>query len=134
MNVDGPSFTHVLYTDDIMLFAKASSREVQILDNCLESYCEWSRQRINRNKSGLICSKMVPRDKKREIKFIVAMKKVQSNVKYLGSPLFHSSSRIKDFKFLQEKLKARLLGWRCKTLSWVGRATMIKSIAMALPV
>uniref|UniRef100_A0A2N9HI48 Reverse transcriptase domain-containing protein n=1 Tax=Fagus sylvatica TaxID=28930 RepID=A0A2N9HI48_FAGSY len=109
MNVDGPSFTHVLYTDDIMLFAKASSREVQILDNCLESYCEWSRQRINRNKSGLICSKMVPRDKKREIKFIVAMKKVQSNVKYLGSPLFHSSSRIKDFKFLQEKLKARLL-------------------------
>ena len=134
MNVGGPSFTHVMYADDIMLFAKASSREVQILDNCLESYCEWSGQRINRNKSGLICSKMVPRDKKREIKFIVAMKKVQSNAKYLGSPLFHSTSRIKDFKFLQEKLEARLLGWRCKTLSWAGRATMIKSVAMAIPV
>ena len=66
MNVDGPSFTHVMYADDIMLFAKASSREVQILDNCLECYYEWSRKCMNRNKSGLICSKMVPRDKKKK--------------------------------------------------------------------
>ena len=74
------------------------------------------------------------RDKKRDIKLLLDMKMVQSNVNYLGSLLFHSSSRIKDFKFLQEKLEARLLGWRCKTLSWAGRATLIKSVAMALPV
>jgi hypothetical protein len=76
----------------------------------------------------------VARDKKRDIKLLLDMKMVQSNVNYLGSLLFHSSSRIKDFKFLQEKLEARLLGWRCKTLSWASRATLIKSVAMALPV
>ena len=48
-------------------------------------------------------------------------------------PLFQSSSRIKDFKFLQDKLEAQLLGWRSKALSWAGRATMIRSVAMALP-
>ncbi len=119
MNVNGMAFTQVTYADDIMFFAKANSREVQILDNCLENYYEWSGQRINRNKSGLICSKMVSRDqvKKKEIKLLLAMEKVQANVKYLGSSLFHSSSRIKDFKFLQDILEARLLGWRCKTLS-----------------
>jgi ribonuclease HI len=130
----GSAFTHVMYADDIMLFAKANSREVRILDKCMVTYCEWSGQSINRNKSGLICSKLVPREKKRELKLILAMKKVQENANYLGAPLFHSSSRIKDFRFLQEKLEARLLGWRCKTLSWAGRATLIKSVAMALPV
>jgi hypothetical protein len=134
MNVNGLAFTRVMYADDIMLFAKANSKEVRILDKCMVTYCEWSGQSINRNKSGLICSKLVPREKKRELKFILAMKKVQENANYLGDPLFHSSCRIKDFRFLQEKLEARLLGWRCKTLSWVGRATLIKSVAMALPI
>ena len=64
---------------------------------------------------------------------MLAMKKIQPNAKYLGSPLFNSSSRIKDFKFLQDKLESRLLGWRSKALSWVGRATLIKSVALALP-
>ena len=117
MNVNGLAFTHVMYADNIMLFAKANSKEVRILDKCMVTYCEWSGQSINRNKSGLICSKLVPREKKRELKFILAMKKVQENANYLGNPLFHSSSRIKDFRFFQEKLRARLLGWRCKTLS-----------------
>jgi hypothetical protein len=114
MNANGPTFTHVMYADNIMLFAKANSSEVQILYKCMVTYCEWSGQSINRNKSGLICSKLVQRDKKREIKLILAMKKVQ------------------DFRFLQEKLEARLMGWRSKTLSWVGRATLIKSVAMVL--
>uniref|UniRef100_A0A2N9EZP9 Reverse transcriptase domain-containing protein n=1 Tax=Fagus sylvatica TaxID=28930 RepID=A0A2N9EZP9_FAGSY len=76
MNVAGPAFTHVMYADDIMVFSKANSREVQIIDECLETYCEWSGQ---------------------------------------------------------YKLKAQLLGWRSKALSWAGRATMIRSVAMALP-
>ena len=42
MNPSGPAFTHVMYADDLMLFAKASTREVKILDVCLEKYCLWS--------------------------------------------------------------------------------------------
>ena len=133
MNVAGPAFTHVMYADDIMLFAKANSSEVKILDDCLETYCEWSGQRINRNKSGIIFYKLVQRDKRREVKELLAMNKIQPNATYLGAPLFQSTSRIKDFKFLQEKLESRLLGWRSKALSWAGRATMIRSVALALP-
>lgn len=133
MNVAGPAFTHVMYADDIMVFAKANCREVKILDECLEKYCIWSGQLINRTKSGLIFSKLVCCARRRELKSMLAMKKIQPNVKYLGSPLFSSSSRIKDFKFLQDKLESRLLGWRSKALSWAGRATLIKSVALALP-
>ncbi len=133
MNVASPAFTHVMYADNIMVFAKANCREVKILDECLDKYCSWSGQLINRAKSGLIFSKLVCCAKKRELKSMLAMKKIQPNAKYLGSPLFNSSSQIKDFKFLQDKLESRLLGWRSKALSWVGRATLIKAVALALP-
>jgi hypothetical protein len=42
MNPFGLAFTHVMYADDLMLFAKATSREVLVLDDCLELYCQWS--------------------------------------------------------------------------------------------
>ena len=133
MNVVGPAFTHVMYADDIMVFAKANCREVKILDECLNKYCTWFGQLINRSKSGLIFSKLVCCARRRELKTLLAMKKIQPNVKYLGSPLFSSLSRIKDFKFLQDKLESRLLGWRSKALSWAGRATFIKLVTLALP-
>ena len=133
MNVNGPAFTHVMYADDIMLFAKANCREISQLDWCLEKYCLWFGQLINREKSGIIFSKLVPRERRRDIKQLLHMKKVQPNAIYLGNPLFSSRSRSKDFRFLHDKLESRLVGWRSKVLSWAGRATMIKAVASALP-
>uniref|UniRef100_A0A2N9FG91 Reverse transcriptase domain-containing protein n=1 Tax=Fagus sylvatica TaxID=28930 RepID=A0A2N9FG91_FAGSY len=77
MNVGGPAFTHVMYADDIILFARVNGKEVKILDECIE--------------------------------------------------------KCRDFKFLQDKIVARLLGWRSETLSWAGRSTLIKSVANAFP-
>ena len=37
MNVGGPAFTHVMYADDIFLFARANGREVKIWMNALKS-------------------------------------------------------------------------------------------------
>jgi hypothetical protein len=61
------------------------------------------------------------------------MKKVSKNAKYLGAPLFTTRRRTKDFKYLKEKLEARLNGWRSKSLSWAGRHTLIKSVMQAIP-
>uniref|UniRef100_A0A2N9IE03 Reverse transcriptase domain-containing protein n=1 Tax=Fagus sylvatica TaxID=28930 RepID=A0A2N9IE03_FAGSY len=120
MNLSGLAFTHVMYADDLMLFAKASTREVKILDVCLEKYCLWSSQLTNRDKSSLIFSKLVLRDKSRAIKWELNMKKITQPATYLGALLFSSRKRTRDFKFLHERLESRLKGWRCKSLSWVG--------------
>ena len=133
MNMGGPDFTHVMFADDLMLFSKASSNEVLSLNSCLEKYCHWSGQLINRSKSGIIFSKLVHLNQKRRLKNILQMKKVPKNAKYLGGPLFSSRSRSKDFMYLQENLEARLTGWKSKCLSWAGRCTLIKSVAQAIP-
>ena len=61
------------------------------------------------------------------------MKSLKKDIDYLGAPLFLTKAPPKDFKFLQERLEAKLKGWRSKTLSWAGRSTLIKTVAQALP-
>ena len=62
------------------------------------------------------------------------MKRLKKDVVYLGAPLFLSRSPSKDFKFLQDKLEAKLVGWRSNCLSWAGRCTLINSVTKALSV
>ena len=47
MNPSGLAFTNVMYADDIMIFAKANSREVKAFDDHIEKYCYWLGQLIN---------------------------------------------------------------------------------------
>lgn len=61
------------------------------------------------------------------------MKSLKQDEVYLGALLILSRSPLKDFKFLQDQLEARLMGWRSKCLSWVGRCTLINSVAQTLP-
>ena len=49
----GPTLTHIMYANDIVLFTRANQRDASTLNSCLEKYCEWSGQQINRAKSGL---------------------------------------------------------------------------------
>ncbi len=132
MNVARQAITHAMFADDLMLFSKANRREVGFLNDCIETYCMWFGQKMNREKSGLIFSKLVHNDTKRWIKGELQMKKLPLDAFYLGTPIFSSKSKSKDFKYLIEKLESRLKGWRCKTLSWAGRRTLIKSVAQAL--
>ena len=51
----------------------------------------------------------------------------------MGVPLFLSSSKKKDFAYLKESLESKVSNWKSKSLSWMGRATLVKSIALATP-
>jgi hypothetical protein len=44
-----------------------------------------------------------------------------------------SNNKRRDFKYLKENLEAKTSSWKCKSLSWMGRATLIKSVALAIP-
>ncbi len=76
---------------------------------------------------------MVQKERRRWLKCELQMKKLPLEAFYLGSPLFSSNSKTKDFKYLNKRVESRLKGWQCKCLSWAGRNTMIKSVAQALP-
>nr|POE55509.1 putative ribonuclease h protein [Quercus suber] len=122
-----------MYANDIVLFTKATIRNALTLVECIDKYCKWSSQCLNRAKSRVFFSKHTPLQSQRSIKHILEMKKLKQDVVYLGAPLFLSKTPSKDFKYLADRLETKLTGWRSKTLSRAGRTTLIKSVAQAIP-
>ena len=55
-SVKGPAITHVIYADDVVLFSKACRKEAATINQCLETYCSWLCQTLNRSKSGVFFS------------------------------------------------------------------------------
>lgn len=71
---------------------------------------------------------------KEEVIRLLRFKAMQGDKVFLGNPLFQSSSGVRDFKFIADKIHARLEGWKCKLLSRVGRTTLIKLVIQSIPV
>nr|POF21454.1 putative ribonuclease h protein [Quercus suber] len=122
-----------MYADDIVLFSKAIRHDARTLSNCLEKYCDWSGQSINRAKSGIFFSKHTLAENRRAIKHQFGMKKLKKDAIYLGALMFPTRSPSRDFKFLEDKSEAKLAGWRSRCLSWASRATLIKAVAHSIP-
>ena len=116
-SISGPTISHVMYADDVVLFSKASSKDTASLVKTLEKYCRWLGQCINRNKSGVYFSKHTHSQAQRSIKSILQVKSLKKEAVYLGAPMFLSRAPSKDFAFLQDKLEAKLASWRRKCLS-----------------
>ena len=132
-NKSGPTITHVIYADDIVLFPKASREDVGTISRILEKYSLGSGQLVNRNKSGIYFSKHTQSPTWRTIKSILQVKALKKDVVYLGAPFLLSRAPSKDFIYLQHKLEARLTGWRSKCLSWARIRTLFSTVAKTIP-
>lgn len=99
----------------------------------LNKYCSWSRQAINKNKSGVFFSKYTKSPTRRAVKSILQVRNLKRDAVYLGGPMFLSKAPFKDFAFLQDKLEAKLTRWRSKNLSWAGKRTLINLVAQSMP-
>ena len=119
-NISGPTISHVMYADDVVLFSKASRKDAESLVRTLEKYCRWSGQAINRSKSGVFFSKHTQSQTRRSIKGILQVRNLKKEAVYLGAPMFLSRAPSKDFAYLEDKIEAKLAGWRSKCLHGQG--------------
>lgn len=128
------AITHMLFADDLVLLNSIKSKEVECLAECVSKFCSWSGQAVNLAKSGMFASRNVHRVVLNKIAEDWGCKKISLDAKYLGSPLFLTRRKSKDFEFLAERLEAKISSWSSKYLSWAGCATMIHSVAQMIPV
>lgn len=123
--------THLMYADDLLIYCKVDKDEALEVKRCLELYCSWTRQKINWDKFEVHFSLNMSGREKREICRLMPMKECAHSSKYFEN-LFSRFSN-KAFSSLKDRFASKLSGWKQRHLSMVGRNTLIKSVALAIP-
>lgn len=125
--------THLMYADDLVIYAKANVQEAKAAAECLQSYCDWTGQQISWEKFIVHFSPNTLVSTKMEISEILQIPECNHSGKYLGHSFCNLKSESITFKEVFEKMANKLSGWKRRVLSTAGRLVLIKSVVQALP-
>lgn len=115
---------HLLFTDDVILFAKAKPNSIRNIELVLTKFSKASGLKINVGRSKVFFSKSVPKVIMRSSIF----KEGTLLVKYLGIPLHHKKLHIAHFQPMIDKVRKKLNYFVISTLSQAGRVEMLKMV------
>ena len=106
------AISYLLFADNCLLFVKAKSSQVRLLNSVLSLFCKASGLKVNLEKSKAMCSANVPRQKCQCYTGILSITFTYDLDKYLG--------------FLLKRARLRMITssilWRNCRLAWlVGR-------------
>ncbi|CAL1413585.1 unnamed protein product [Linum trigynum] len=128
-----PRLSHLFFADDSYLFLRGNLQECENLIEVLNEYEELSGQRVNLAKSAVCFSRNIVQQDQEFLAAVLGVGAVGVHDKYLGLPSLVARSKMETFRYVEAKLLERLQGWKQRTLSWAAKETLIKSIALALP-
>lgn len=131
-SVNGPSIFHLFFTDDLMLFCKAKEKCCKTVMDILNDFCKVSGLRVNFSKSKLYASPNTPSSEVNKFKIICGMTISKNLGIYLGAPIVHGRVKKSDFNFVIEKVQRKLAGWKAKSLTFAGRATIVQSVSSTI--
>ncbi|CAJ2657953.1 unnamed protein product [Trifolium pratense] len=129
----GPKISHLIFADDLLLFAEASIEQAHCVMHCLDQFCLASGQKINSQKTQIFFSKNVDQRTRDDIVHHTGFTQVNNLGKYLGANIAPSRSTRGKFQHIIGKIQNRLSGWKQQCLSFAGRLTLSKSVLSSIP-
>ena len=100
----GPSFSHVFFSDDIMLFAKANAKNCEVILEVFDSFCSMVGQKINYEKSRVFFSLNVTARRKRGVCRRLGIMATNNLGRYLGFPIIYKGRVGSAFNFILDKV------------------------------
>lgn len=129
----GPRFTHLAFVDDLLLCGRATKKEATGFLECLNTYCRWSGQKVNGDKSNVHFSDNIRGNKARDLLQVLGFKLLRGQGRYLGLPFHFSKSRAKDLEDVVQRVQLKLASWKSRCLSRAGREALAKSVGLGTP-
>jgi hypothetical protein len=99
-----PMVSHLLFTDDSLLFFKANRASADQVKDILHDYCQASGQKVNMAKSSIHFLKGCGEAIRDEIKQILDVHNEALSEKYLGMPTDVGNSSNGAFKYLKDRV------------------------------
>ena len=129
----GPTFSHLFFADDLVLFAKANMENCLVVREVLDEFCSQSGQTLSEAKSRVFFTPNVDRSDREALSDILGFQSTPNLGKYLGFPIKHRDAPNQDFNFVLERVKKKLAGWKANLLSMAGRSVLIQAATSTIP-
>ncbi|XP_061347977.1 uncharacterized protein LOC133293425 [Gastrolobium bilobum] len=129
----GPLITHLLFADDLLLFAEAPFEQAKIINGILRCFCESSRKRISKEKTRVFLFMNVNHTRANEIAQHMQFPIAADLGRYLGIPLLSTRVNSSTFNHVLQRVNKRLNSRQMNSLYLAGRATLIQSVFAATP-
>ena len=131
-NDKGVQISHLLFADDTLVFCQASQDQLTYLSWLFMWFEAVSRLRINLEKSELIPIGRVENIDDLALDFGCRVGSLPST--YLGLPLGAPFKSVSVWDGVEERFRKRLAMWKRQYLSKRGRAALIRSTLLNLPI
>ncbi|CAN6564467.1 unnamed protein product [Malus baccata var. baccata] len=129
----GTPITHLFFTEDSVLFGKATVEEASGILNILKTYARGSGQELNLAKSSIFFGSKILNRTRLEIRRTMGIQCKLGFGKYLGLQANFGHSKKVVFEEVRDRLETRMTGWAEQFLSQAGKETLVKAVAMATP-
>ena len=130
---DGPSFSHLLFADNLILFNKVTKKNCLAINKVLETFYTISGQQVNYGKSKLFFSTHTSEANATMVEKELGMERTKDFGKYLDVPIISDGWNKRAFNLIVEKIQAKLSSWKSRSLSMAGWLVLINSITLAMP-
>lgn len=104
--------SHLMYADDLVIYAKANELEAFEVRQILQLYCDCTGQEINWAISSVHFSHNVTRMQRGTLCRILAMQECNHKRMYLGQPFCQFKAKSVAFSGILDKLSKKLTGWK----------------------
>ncbi|KAL0331145.1 UNVERIFIED_CONTAM: hypothetical protein Sangu_1660000 [Sesamum angustifolium] len=128
-----PPTSHLLFSDDTLIFCRTSLGSTQAILDVLEVYRLASGQEINFFKSLVAFSRNTRANLCSRIVTDLSIRRENKMELYLGLSSKVSRSKKTLLSTIRDIIWKHILGWNAKLLSQAGREVLIKSILQAIP-
>lgn len=110
LNRGGPAISHLMFADDMVLFAEASIEQMGCILKILNDFSLVSGQRINFSKSSIFFSPNITSDLAKSLVNMAGMTRTDSLGSHQRMPSFYGRVGPTSFREVIDKIKYRLAG------------------------